>query len=465
MNSIRQRLAFGLISGLTLLVAILAAVVLPMIQRALLAEFDYALRAKAHALTSFADATRRGVNLQFTEANLPEFQPGPDAEFFQVTMADGTVLARSPSLGSNTLRRPPGFPSGAGWNNELPNGVPGRALSLRFAQDGANDIEVTFARSRERLNNTLAVIHASAAAGGIATVVLISIVVNRVVRHGLQPVHALAQEVTGITSASLDRRVSTAALPKELQPIALELNRLLEHLQAAFARERRFTADAAHELSTPIAELRALTDVALRWRDDPAVTGDLATKANEIAQQMQHIVRVLLALSRAENARAEIKLGNADLSVLFQELTNAIEARCRAKGIELRCQIQPDVRIRTDATLLRALLFNVLDNAAEYTPANGAVDCTLRKAGEVVIAETTNAQADLVADDLPHLFEPLWRKDSARTNGQHCGVGLALVKSYAEALGARVQAELLTTGELRVTVTLPISGPVAAPGT
>ncbi len=456
MKSIRQRLAVGLISGLAVLVILVGAVVLPALHRLLVAEFDYALLAKARALTTLADPARRGVNLQFTEASLPEFQAGAGAEYFQAALGSGTVLARSPSLGTalftppSDVASPPLF-----WNVTLPGERAGRAVALRFADDGANDVLVIFARDRARLDRTWLTVLLAAGGGALGLLALMWFVVRRAVGAGLQPVHALAREVTGISSTSLEQRVSTDQIPEELRPITTELNRVLAHLQSAFERERRFTSDAAHELSTPIAELRALTDVALRWRDDPAVTIDLAVKANAIAQQMERLVRVLLALARAENCRAQMQLGAVDVALVTRELADALRARWAAKNLGVRGAADSSAVIETDPTLLRALLFNILDNAVEHAPPGGAIEYAVQREGEWIRVIVSNTQQSLVPDDLPHIFEPLWRKDPARTDGTHCGVGLALVKAYADTLDAAVRAELVAPELFRMTVSFP----------
>jgi signal transduction histidine kinase len=314
---------------------------------------------------------------------------------------------------------------------------------------------VIFARDRARLDRTWLTILLSAGGGTLGLFALLWLVVRRAVGAGLQPVHALAREVTAISSTSLEKRVSDTAIPEELRPIVAELNRLLEHLQSVFQRERRFTSDAAHELSTPVAELRSLTDVALRWRDDPAVTADLAVKTNAIAQQMERIVRVLLALARAENCRAQMQLGTVDVALVTRELVDTLRARCAAKTIGLRGAANSPALSETDPTLVRALLFNVLDNAVEHSPPGSAMDFSVHREGALIRVIVSNTQQSLVREDLPHIFEPLWRKDTARTDGTHCGVGLALVKAYAEALGATVCAELVTPDLFRMTVTLP----------
>ena len=121
------------------------------------------------------------------------------------------------------------------------------------------------------------------------------------VMSGLSPLRRLADYTATIDSKSLGSRYNTAHLPDELQPVVRRLNELLERLEHAFAREKHLTADMAHELKTPIAEFRSLSEVALKWPDDAGFVNSALADACEISKQMDRIVSVLLALGRCES--------------------------------------------------------------------------------------------------------------------------------------------------------------------
>lgn len=425
MKSIRQRLIGGLTLGLITLSVLGGVALYSSVKRTLVFEFDYALEAKARALTSFAEPGRSGISLRFAEAALPEFEPGPLADYYQVTLSDNSILAKSRSLGSEKLE-----PEGKFSNARLANGRNVRAISLDFA-----DAKVVLARDRGRLDAELRRLLMGMVVGALSLSVLGFLVVNHAVNFGLLPLRNLAAQVE---NASIDSRFEEVDVPEELRAITRQLNGLLGRLVGVFQRERRFTSNVAHELATPISELRALTDVALRFANEPAATLNVARDANAIALQMERIVRVLLALGRSQSGRAQIRWEEFDASEVVMESLRFHDSCIRTKELVVVSSIN-QTRVRSDSTMLRAILFNVIGNAVEYTPKGGKIYCAVGEKAIIV----KNQQDSLRQEDLEHLFEPFWRKDPARTDPGHAGLGLPIVKAYSDALGIEVDTCLV----------------------
>src|ERR1700683_4484395 len=138
------------------------------------------------------------------------------------------------------------------------------------------------------------------------------------VRRGLRPLRQLGTEADGIDAGSLDHRFSREELPRELVPIAQQFNSLLERIDEAFVRERRFTSDAAHELRTPIAELRRLAEVALKWPDRSEAERNYRD-VWEVAEHMESLVATLLAIARCRAGTAAVSLQPVDLTGVVKE--------------------------------------------------------------------------------------------------------------------------------------------------
>ncbi len=459
MRSIRQRLTWTLMAGLAALMIMGGAVLYPAIKHILFAEFDSALLAKARALTQLAEPGRDGMSLNFTERPLPEFEGGPQPEYYQVWMFDGSVQARSPSLGDLSLPRRAGPETNpVFWNLTLPGRRPGRAAGLGFIpleddtgvaaenDPGHYTFSVVFARDTVELHRTLKGLLGGLALGGLVLLLLVGWVVRRATRKGLQPVDALAEEVTRIDANSLTRRFQPAGTAAELNPIVDQLNRLMDRLENAFQREKQFTANAAHELLTPVAELRTLAEAAQRWRDDPEISGRLPDEALELAQRMEHMLSVLLALARTQAGLANVRSESVDLAELLEELRACFKTKIAAKNLDVACSVSGSHRVRTDRELVRSILFNLLDNAVEYTPAKGRIECEIEPHNASSIIRIANTNDSLTEAELTKIFEPLWRKDAARTGSAHTGLGLALVKSLSDSLGLRIEARLLPNG-------------------
>jgi two-component system sensor histidine kinase QseC len=289
-----------------------------------------------------------------------------------------------------------------------------------------------------------------AALVGIAAVA----VVTMVVRSGLRPLEQVAERAAGIDAGSLNVRFPTDGLPSELRPICQRLNESLERLEGAFKRERRFTADVAHELRTPIAELRALADVALKWPGNPETSAAYFKDAQEIAQQMETIVTTLLALARCQSGSTRVSYREVVLSNVVQEGWNGHAVAAVNRGLTVTFHISPSLVVETDRSMLFSMVANLLSNAVEYTPRGGSIECRAEVSGSEAWLAVSNNTDSLEPDDLPHVFEPFWRKDPARTDSSHSGLGLTLVAAYAEILGGRVEATLRER-TLSIAVALP----------
>lgn len=468
MKSIHKRLVLTLMAGLSALMLIGSVLLYAAMREALYAEFDYALAAKARALTMLPEAEGTGVNLRFIDQKLPEYERQPHPEYYQVWLRDGSVLARSPSLGDSSL------PLRAGslarpqfWSLTLPNGRPGRAAGIGWERveavsplSNSPDYAVTtvFARETAYLDHKLARMGFGFLAGGFGLMFLMAGILARGVRAGLKPLHAMADHVAALDPESLDLRFPLDSLPVELKPIGDGLNRLMDRLHAAFQRERRFTDNVAHELATPISELRSLSEVALKWQEDPEATRQVAEESLEIAKQMQRILQALLALARSEAGQYEFRREPVNVSALLEEVQASLSSRIEEKGLSWETEVQPGLVADTDPAICKSMFTNLLENAVEYTPEQGRVRCRLQAVANRILFCIFNTQDSLSPEDLPFVSEPLWRKSTARTEAEHSGLGLSLVKSFAERLGLKLSIEITRPDQFSVGLSFPPIG-------
>ncbi|MCP4848974.1 MAG: hypothetical protein GY899_13620, partial [Verrucomicrobiaceae bacterium] len=259
-------------------------------------------------------------------------------------------------------------------------------------------------------------------------------------KSGLNPLNELGGKVSLIDASSLDGRFSNEDMPRELTPICNHLNELMGRLEDSFEREKRFSADLAHELRTPIAELRMLSEVALRWPDE-ANSGQ-AKETLEIAEQMQGIIESLLTLGRYENGQTELKPETVDVANLGLACWKPFADRAAEKNIKVQLEIPETLTLETDPKLLRLIFTNLFSNATEYTPAGGAIDITGSPGMNGTILSVTNTVSGLDAESVSHLFERFWRQDNARTDNHHSGLGLSLARTCSRALSLNLQAKL-----------------------
>jgi two-component system sensor histidine kinase QseC len=400
---------------------------------------------------------------------------------FQVVRTDGTVIARSASLEATgdaerfaraLAAKPVGAVAGTGrtpaslpaslptfWDITLPSGGAGRALAFPFVPHmpregtapGPIDAILLVAIDRQDLDRTLGMVAAVFWGVGVLLAAAIAIAVSTGLRGALAPLDTLAEQASRIDADSLATRFPIAGLPGELRPIADRLNALLSRLERSFDRERQFSADVAHELRTPIAELRTGAELALKWPDARKSDADRETLA--IATQMEGVVVRLLALLRSERGQLPIVREPLAFAAIVRRTWETMAARAAARHLDVTWEMEDDVQVEADPVLVRSILTNVMDNAVEYTPPGGAIRIRLtRAAGEAPethearfrfsVANTVDALTD---DDVTKLFERFWRRDAARSSSEHSGLGLSLARAFAAALEFDLTADLTET--------------------
>ncbi|MGH7944612.1 MAG: ATP-binding protein, partial [Opitutaceae bacterium] len=450
MRSIRRQLTRHLLAAVFLLLGGGLGALYYAARDEAIDQFDDALRAKALAVSTLTQRTRDGVRLEFSDRFFRGFDDDRARDFFVLWDRRGRVLARSESMrdsGRELPRRVGSLDRPERWNLTLPNGRPGRAVGFAFKPRGGGErsreddaeVQLVVATNRSELDETLWELLGISAGCGLLLIGATVAIIPLVLRRGLRPLDALGESVRRIDADRLDARVASANLPAELQPIATRLNDLLAPLEASFERERRFSADLAHELRTPLAELRTAAECALKWPDTRDAATDRETLA--ITTHMERIVTHILALARGEQGQLAVEPKSLALDTLVQEVWRKFDARAAANKLEVALSLEP-ASANADPALLRAILINLLENAVDYTPAGGALRIAVESGAGTPLIRVSNTVSDFQPGDISSLFERFWRKEAARTGGQHVGLGLALSRTFARAMGWSLIAEL-----------------------
>jgi two-component system OmpR family sensor kinase len=266
---------------------------------------------------------------------------------------------------------------------------------------------------------------------------------------GLAPLEAMSKAVAKRRPNALEP-LDGRRLPDELQPLARNLNELLARLDAALASQRRFTADAAHELRTPLAALTLQLDLARRATDPHDVAVALDDLESGVARA-SHVVEQLMTLARVEPEAMAQRRTASDLVAIAKDAIVARAALAADKGIDLGLAKATPAIVMGDPTSLGILLSNLLDNALRYTPRAGRIDVT--------IDADANGAALIVADTGPgipeeareRVFDRFYRGDDVATTGS--GLGLSIVKRIVDAHGASIELGVPAEGNgLVVTV-------------
>jgi len=262
----------------------------------------------------------------------------------------------------------------------------------------------------------------------------------------LKPVQTIMDEVEAISDGrSLHRRLPVPLSGDEMARLALTVNGMLARLEQSFGSLHRFTADASHELKTPLMVLRAGVERALVHPGTPPEILQSLDETLAQINQMTEMVESLLTLARADEGRAPLAVEECDLRDLVEDVAETAGILGESAGVnEEHAVPSTPVLMAVDKGRIREMLLNMVTNAIKYTPRGGTIALALEEDTEAVTFSVRDTGIGIAPGDLPHIFERFWRADPARSRtGDRPGVGLglAITKWIAEAHGGSITVQ------------------------
>ena len=478
--SIRRQLTLQILAGALGMLLVAGLVFFGVIHQRLVGDFDRMLEAEAEVLARNAERKGHVIVWDLPDNYSAGLRQNGDPAYGQLYLEDGTVVGVSQTLGTDDLPRMAGRKP-AVWNGTLPNGRNGRILQRTFSprlddvglQTGAEDpreqtfaipaalqlvdlqLVVVVARSREGLDRLLTSL---GIAGGVVALGLaggLALLVRRAITCGLRPIDEMNAQIAAIAPEALATRLHVTQPPIELAAIEAAVNRLLDRVESAFKKERRFSSDLAHELRTPIAELRTACDVGGRWPEDVEATRQFFRDTGASALQLEKIVATMLALTHCENGSAPVTTQRILLPPLVRACWQRTAVAAAAKQLRFDDRIPPDLTVECDEDKLGIAVFNLVENAVAHSEPGTVVSCGGGPTATGVELWFANTARDLEPADLEHVFDRFWRKDTARSDRRHIGLGLSITRSLCELLQVRLHVDLSRDQLFKASMTFP----------
>ena len=316
----------------------------------------------------------------------------------------------------------------------------GQTYTIQVAQDRSRDAEFT-RRFRLLLGGVL-----------LAGILAATAIALTVTKRGLRPLAAMANSVQRIGPHRLSERVAPAGWPRELQPLAVAFDEMLDRLEDSFTRLSRFSADLAHELRTPIANIRGETEVALTRPRSPDEYRKVLESSLGECERLSAIIDSLLFLARAEAADRSLQPTLFDARAEIDKIAEFYRPVAEEHGVTLACA--GEAHIEADAVLFRRAVSNLVENALRYTGDAGTIAIGIAaQAGQVEIA-VRDTGSGIAREHLPRVFDRFYRADPARS-AHGSGLGLALVKSIADLHGGTAEIESEAGRGTTVKLTFP----------
>lgn len=271
----------------------------------------------------------------------------------------------------------------------------------------------------------------------------------------LVPLQKVTEAARRASQEHLNERIRLEGPGDELKELADTFDEMLDRLDGAFASQRRFVANASHELRTPLTSMRTLIDVAMA---KPSRTTEgleaLVARVRQALGQSEAIIDGLLTLARSDRGVTRREL--VDLEAAAQDAIDQTSASARNSGVAIEADLSAAPTLG-DRVLVERLVANLVDNAVRYNVRGGSVQVDSGTDAGLSYVSVTNSGPVVPRAKVTSLFEPFTRLDERVTNGQGVGLGLSIVASVVAAHGARLHADALPAGGLKITVSFPLA--------
>jgi len=458
------------------------------ITRRIKSDYDDSLLTKASVMAGLISREGRFIEIDFDSERMPEYE---ETEFYRVAIEDTGEVAASESLEEIDLEE---FEYNADAHREfvpffLDEEIDDRSVRAVFISfrprfdaedqdeeletpddnpdlypipDGISNEEVRvglwIARGHEEMNRLLTFVYASLLGTNLLALLGSVVVARMTIAKGLFPVEEINRQVRALSPSDEEGRVNLESPPEELQPIIGALNDLLNRSREVLARERRFSSAVAHELRTPVAELRMASETGMKWPEDVESVKRLFADNLDIAQHMERIVSNILELTRYDNETSIVVMEEVGLEDLVNVCWKRSSEVAKSRKLTLEKKIDPRERVVTDRAKLEIVMHNLIENAVSYSVTGSVVAIANSNRDGSVTLCVENETDNLDTVDLDCLFDRFWRKDQSDSGESHAGLGLSLVKALTELLEIDLNVSLNSSGIFQVKLTFYSNG-------
>ena len=302
----------------------------------------------------------------------------------------------------------------------------GQLFTIQVAQDRSSD---------EKVEREFGILLLIVLAGGVVASIAIAITITR---RGLRPLRQMTTSVASIGPTQLNERIAPVGWPKELQPLANAFDEMLARLEDSFIRLSQFSADLAHELRTPIANILGESQVALTRERTAQEYREVIESAVAECERLSGIVDNLLFVARVDAAREPIERKKFDARAACEKIASFYRTVAEDREVSIICS--GDAQIYADPVLFERAVNNLVDNALRFTPDGGEIKINIScRDGRTEVAVIDNG-AGIAPEHLPRVFDRFYRADSSRSS-DGVGLGLALVKSIVDLHGGLATIE------------------------
>ncbi len=464
------------------LMALSGAVFYFRFQTTLAGSLDTALQLQAQQIAGDITEERGAMSIHDATADLPGFDPVDQRVHLPPADVNLGVLVRVLNGHGIPFRTTPAFETvlvptqsvtqplhGLPWQGTITT-VDGQAVRLysrALTQDGQIFGVVQVATSLTQVQTTLHDVLIDLLWITPLLLLLSALVGFWFAARAFAPIQRLTQTARIIKEGDLRQRVPLPRAHDELRHLAVTLNEMIAHLEQAILRQRRFVADASHELRTPITVIRSKAKLALLQVFTPEEYANVFQTIHNEAERLGRLISDLLALARADEGQVRLEEETLRFDLLVEAVAAAVDTVAAQHQVTVQVLVSEPVNVRGDEARLMQVVMNLLENAIGYNEPGGRVFVSVQaKQGQAVLI-VRDTGIGIAQEHVPSLFDRFYRIDPARRHsiGGNSGLGLSIVEWIVKAHGGAVSVESQVGAGSTFTVTLPLCkrGDVGAP--
>ncbi|NTW52032.1 MAG: HAMP domain-containing protein [Chlorobiaceae bacterium] len=443
--SLRNRMAFYYTVTTAFLLAVVFAAILLMVDRIVYIHFDEELRhevaetlEEAHVKGQAFVGFESFRCIDGTEEELDEYKQrgkkkDADSEFIQVVDSTGQMVRKSVNLSRNLLTFNPAY-SGVRYFNSFVAGEPVRQVQVPLVNSkGIADAYLIIAVPMKSAMIILLDLQNIMLVSFPAVILILFILTRAIAGRSIRPIEEVIATAEKMTQASLDQRIPMPHNQDELYRLSATINALFDRLQDAFQREKQFTADASHELKTPLAVVKGTLDVLVRKPRDIVHYEDRIRYCLDELNRMARLIDQLLMLARYENDTKNPNIVKVEISESLHSVISRIELLALEKQISIRLENTPSGTVAADPAMLEMMLENILSNAIKYSPAGSSIEIATSRRAVHLVCTITDHGVGIPEEKLQKIFDRFYRVDESRSSSTGgFGLGLSIVRKLAD---------------------------------
>jgi two-component system, OmpR family, sensor kinase len=382
----------------------------------------------------------------------------PRRHFIQIVDRNGQLLYRSPSLGKQEIHYPDSLIPYARIGVTTFEGEEKKDYRLAVTQNDHVKIFVAYPLDPvyEVLDNLFASYRFL-----VPLTLLISVIGGWFLAHkSLRPVDNVTRAAREITAQNMNKRLPTHHVDDEIGRLTEQFNDMISRLQASFAEIQQFSADASHELRTPLTIMRGEIEVALRSSRLPAATRDLLHSTHDELIRLSSIVDSLMTLVKSDSGRLVFNFEPVRLDTMIEELEEDAKLLAKPKNISVKLVRCESISVNGDATRLKQLFLNLIDNAIKYTPSRGKISLSLERENESALITVRDTGIGIPRRYQEKIFERFYRVVRASNESvPGSGLGLSIARWIAQAHHGSIEVKSREKKGSSFVVSLPLSQP------